>query len=288
MKERLKHMFSPHWLFLLVLTAVSAVGLLWTFAQGKEETMAAYLLYALSTYTLVSLCIRIPGLFRWGKRWAEKNPLSSRWLSDKHFRAKVSLWSSLALNSLFALFKLGVGVKLESWWEVTFGMYYMILALARFLLLRRWEPGANLAGEEKKRRRCGGLLLALTLPLSGMTVLIVIDGYGKQYPGYLIYAAALYTFYSVISAIVAQLRERKQSDSVLYAAKTVSLANAMVSLLGLQTAMFSAFGGEEQFQRMMNMATGGGVCISIFALGVWTLRAKPSKGSEGNDTGKAD
>lgn len=174
------------------------------------------------------------------------------------------------MNGLLGGFKLTVGVWLSSWWELTLGCYYMVLALARFLLLRDWRPGSDLALEQEKHRRCGRLLL-LDVPLAGMAALVVINGEGRSYPGYLIYATAFYTFYYVISALAAQVRCRRYKSPVLSAAKTLSLANALVSLLSLQTAMFAAFGGGEEFQRWMNALTGVGVCAAIALLGMWML-----------------
>lgn len=278
MKERLRKILFPHPLLLAVLTALSTAGLVWTFAGGNENSPLAYLYYITSAYTLTALCARVPGICRQGRERVERNALAARWLDDLHFRARVSLWLSLGLNGLFGLFKLGVGALLGSWWELTFGVYYIVLAIARFFLLWRWEPGADPAGEEKKRRRCGWLLLVLVAPLAGMAAMIVVDGYGKSYPGYLIYAAAAYTFYNVISAGAALCRRGR--GAVLTAAKTLKLTSALVSLLGLQTAMFAAFGGDEGFQRLMNAATGAGVCALIFLLGVWTLRARQRKRSK--------
>lgn len=269
--RRLGKLFRPPWPVTLLLTAVSTGGLIWVFTGGYEESGLAYLFYALSAYTLAALCLCVPPLFRWGKGKAESHALLARWLHDLTFRTGASLGLSLAVNSLLGGFKLAVGVWLGSWWELTLGCYYIVLALARFLLLRDWRPGSDLALEQKKRRRCGLLLLILDVPLAGMAILVVANGEGRSYPGYLIYATAFYTFYYVISALVAQVRYRRYKSPVFSAAKTLSLANALVSLLSLQTAMFAAFGGEEAFQRLMNTLTGTGVCAAIALLGIWML-----------------
>lgn len=259
----------------LLLVVASAGGLVWTFSGGHEDTPWAYFFYALSAYTLMIWCAQIPGLFRWGKQRMEGHAMSARWLHDLSFRAGTSLRASLVVNGLFGCFKLAIGTYLRSWWEVTFGAYYIVLALARFLLLRDWSPGSDLVLEWRNRRRCGGLLLALDVPLVGVAVLVVMDGYGKNYPGYLIYAAAFYTFYCVISGIVAQIRSRKYKSPAVSAAKSLSFANALVSLLSLQTAMFAAFGGDAAFQNRMNAYTGAGVCAAIALLGLWMLRKEP-------------
>ena len=108
--------------------------------------------------------------------------------------------------------------------------------------------------------------------MGGMIVLVVLTDSGYSYPGYVIYLSALYTFYTIILAIVNLVKFRKLGSPILSAAKVLSFVAALMSLLGLQTAMISQFSTEgEDFRRRMNAITGGGVWIAVILAAVTML-----------------
>ena len=121
-------------------------------------------------------------------------------------------------------------------------------------------------------RRTAWLLFLLNIPMGGMIVLMVLTDSGYSYPGYVIYLSALYTFYTIILAVVNLVTFRRLGSPVLSAAKVLSFVAALMSLLGLQTAMISQFSTEgENFRRMMNAITGGGVWFSVILIAVYML-----------------
>ena len=68
-------------------------------------------------------------------------------------------------------------------------------------------------------------------------------------------------------------KHRKLETPVLAAAKMLSFACALMSILATQTAMLTQFGdGNTKFARLMNAATGSVVCFLIFGLAVWMVR----------------
>ena len=108
--------------------------------------------------------------------------------------------------------------------------------------------------------------------MGGMIVLMVLTDSGYSYPGYVIYLSALYTFYTVILAIVNLVKFRKLGSPILSAAKVLNFVAALMSLLGLQTAMISQFSTEgENFRRMMNTITGSGVWFAVILTAVYML-----------------
>lgn len=121
-------------------------------------------------------------------------------------------------------------------------------------------------------RRTAWLLFLLNIPMGGMIVLMVLTDSGYSYPGYVIYLSALYTFYTIILAVVNLVTFRRLGSPVLSAAKVLSFVAALMSLLGLQTAMISQFSTEgEAFRRRMNAITGGGVWFSVILIAVYML-----------------
>ena len=73
-------------------------------------------------------------------------------------------------------------------------------------------------------------------------------------------------------AIVNLVKFRKRGSPILLAAKVLNFVAALMSLLGLQTAMISQFSTEgEDFRRRMNAITGGGVWIAVILAAVTML-----------------
>ena len=92
---------------------------------------------------------------------------------------------------------------------------------------------------------------------------------GKKYPGVLIYAVAAYTFYKLIVAMRNVIMARKRDSALLSTLRNISYADALVSMLSLQTALFAAFGQDsEELIPLMNVLTGTAVCLMIFVLGI--------------------
>ena len=255
---------------------LSAALLFYAFGVAREPDPLVYVSYMVSFYTLVIVCAQIPKLVKGVSASLHKNPYAHRYLTDLPFRTYLSLYLSLGINLLYAVMKLFFGVCYRSVWFGTFGIYYTLLTLMRFLLLRHLNRntfGMALVPEWKRYRLCGTILIPMTLALSGVVVLAFEKGEGFQYPGYLIYVVAMYAFYATITAVIHLVRYRKYQSPVMMAAKVVSLASALVSLLSLETAMLSQFGSRDDlaFRSVMIASTGAGVCVIILGMAVYMM-----------------
>lgn len=187
--------------------------------------------------------------------------------SDKSLRLKVSLAIGLVISFAFSFFEAVCGLIYHSWWFGTQSCYYCILALLRFFLIHYyWKSERNLEKEYRKAMQCGIMLLILTLPLIGKSILITHEDVARTYPGSLIYAVALYAFYAIISAGINLRRFLKQSSPVLLSCKILSFATALVSIYSLQSTMLVTFGDDALFTLRMNAITGSAVCLIIFIL----------------------
>ncbi len=189
---------------------------------------------------------------------------------DLRFRAEVTLYANLAVNSVFAIFEAVCGFLLRSPWMGNLAFYYIVLSLLRFLILRSYRKNSNRRCKWRVYRLCGLVLLTLTVALAGMHILTSRQVHAIVYFGYMIYAVALYTFYAVICAVRNVVVYRKMDDPILQAAKAISLAVAAVSVYSLQSAMITAFGqpGEEAFRVVMGNCTAAGVFLIIIAISV--------------------
>ncbi|MBE6927467.1 MAG: hypothetical protein E7467_03100 [Ruminococcaceae bacterium] len=271
-----KLLFPPIWLMAL-LTIASAVLLTIIFVKGMEQSIPAYVVYVLAFYTLSTVSIFcalvLPKQYKEIKQKIYDNPLGNRFMTDRVFRTNVSLSVSFVISMLYAGMNLLSWHMLKSYWFMVLVVYYVIMAVMRYLLVRYvriQKIGTNILGEWKRSRICAYILLLINLSLSGAVLMILYQSKGYDYPGIMIYVMALYTFYSTIHAIVDIVKYHKLASPVMSTAKIVGLSGALVSMLNLETAMFTQFGADmsPENQRIFIILTGAGVSITVVTLSV--------------------
>lgn len=274
-KKMGKKLLFPQVWMMVALTIMSAIALITVFINGWEQTVIAYIIYALSAYTLCVVSIFLikvlPKKYRAIRQKIYENPFGNRYMTDKAFRTKVSLSVSFGVNLLYVALQGLQWYLFRSWWFVVLAAYYAILSVMRFLLLRYVranEIGSRILQEWKRSRVCACILMLVNLCLSGAVLMILFENKGYDYPGVLIYVMALYTFYSTISAIIQIIKYRKLGSPVMSTAKVIAFSAALVSMLNLETAMFSQFGGDMpvEYQRLMIILTGAGISIAVNAM----------------------
>ena len=262
---------------MILLVILSAAGLVAVFANAWETAVIAYIVYGLSFYTLsvvTVFCILVlPKQYGKIKQKVLANPFGNRYLTDRAYRLKVSLYLSLGINLAYVALQLLQWRLFMSWWFVVLAGYYATLSVMRFLLVRYFRKhaiGADVADEWRRSRICAAILLLVNLSLSGAVLMILYRGRGYDYPGILIYVMAMYTFYSTIHAIVDIVKYRALGSPIMSTAKIVSLSAALVSMLNLETAMFAEFGKDMALsdQRLMIILTGAGISITVITLSV--------------------
>lgn len=208
---------------------------------------------------------------------AHKNRVLGRLWDDHTYRTMTFGYISLAVNSLLALSKVVMGWWFSSKWFMALAGYYLVLCLTKTLVLCNSRMAAAQADEQRRNckewkayRLCGWLLLVLTLTLQGVAIMIVKDGTGFFYRGYLIFVVALYDFYCLIAGVVYIVKNRRKHLPSVMSIKYINFATSLVAILSLQTAMFASFGADTDLrtQQFMNMMTGTAVCIILGALGI--------------------
>ncbi len=198
--------------------------------------------------------------------------VGEKYMTDVRFRAGVSLYQGFFINILYIVMKLVSGILYRSTWFIALAVYYILLAVMRFLLVRRLNVPDEVS-ELRRYRLCGVMLLFMNQALAGIVIFMVHQNQGFDYPGLLIYAMAAYAFYAVILAIVNVVKTRRHNSPILSAAKAINLVAAMVSILSLETAMLAQFGGNDDpmFRKAMTGATGGGVCTIVIGMAIYMI-----------------
>ena len=264
----------PKWVLLLAPPVVFA-ALIAIFLTGQNNSALAYLIYGLSAYCLTILIFPLPKRIRNAKasvmRRINRTAFGGRYVNDLAFRGSVSIYQGLTVNFLYALFRIVVGIRYTSMWFISMAVYYLVLAVLRLSLILNYRHKSKTV-ELRCYRWTAWLLFLLNLPMGGMILMMVLTNSGYSYPGYVIYLSAMYTFYTMVTSVINLVKFRRLRSPILSAAKVLNFIAALMSILGLQTAMIAQFSTEgENYRRMMNAITGGAVWLSVILTAVYML-----------------
>lgn len=92
----------------------------------------------------------------------------------------------------------------------------------------------------------------------------------KSTLAYLVYYMS--AFYTMVISVLNLVKFRKLGSPILSAAKVLNFIAAMMSILGLQTAMISRFSENgEAYRKMMNTITGGFVYGIVIVIAITML-----------------
>lgn len=170
---------------------------------------------------------------------------------------------SLLFNMVYSAYHIVFGITTHSWWFFTIGIYYAILSIVRFVVLRH---------KGKKRfviQFTGIMLMVLSLSLVGTVILAFVKDRGTEFHLIVMLAIAVYAFTKITLATIKWIKARKSKSVKLITLRNISFADAFVSIFSLQRSMLVSFEGMSEMEiRIMNVATGSAVCIIVFLLGL--------------------
>ena len=247
---------------------------------NHKKCIGIHDLLFMSAYSLTIWLAALPRLIKKMKtaimtsrimRKVSKSKITGRYLNDLAFRGSVSIYQGVAVIVFYVVFRIVAGIRYASVWFISMAVYYLVLGCLRAYLIvcyRRRDPEL----EHRCYHTTAWLLFLLNVPMGGMIVLMVRTDSGFSYPGYIIYLSALCTFYTMVTSIQNLVKFRKLGSPILSAAKVLNFIAAMMSILGLQTAMISRFSENgESYRKMMNAITGGFVYGIVILIAVIML-----------------
>lgn len=300
LKDLLKKLLFPPVPILCLVTAASFSLLILVFVHGYTENVIAYIVYALSAYSLTACTVAIVKLsikiktsakdIRSNSRLikkAESSRIGQKLLTDARFRSSFGIYQGLTANLLYMLFRVFTAIKYASVWFISIAAYYLFLSLLKAYIIvcfgKAEKKSDRLDYEYACFGRLGIFLFFLNVPMGGMIVQMIVKNSGYSYPGVIIYASAAYTFYMFVISVVNLFKSRRSESPVLTSAKILNFVAAMMSLLGLQTAMISQFSqNDDQYRLMMNTITGTVVFISVTAIAIFMITYSARKRTELN------
>ena len=127
--------------------------------------------------------------------------------------------------------------------------------------------------------RSSGILLLLSgVVLSGVVYLSLAQDIAAQYDEITMITIATYTFAKITVSIVKAVRQRRISSPFLTVIRNIGYAEAAASLFALQRSMVASF-GEMAHRHLLDILTGGAVCLFVAVLGVGMIGKSRKEGS---------
>ena len=265
-----------------IVTVASVVFSILAAAQklGTGWQKAAFVFYVLAmvglTYSVALMVKNLPTTVKEVKEWLRAHPFTGKLMDDFGFRKIIFAIGSFVMSVGYGLINGYTWLVSGSIWHGALAIYYVMLALTRggILVHHKRKIGKDhdeIFVEIKEATTCrnsGIVLLVLNSALFLVVLMMTFAGKSFRYQGTLIYAYAAYTVYKLTMAIVNLPKSKRQGDMTVEAMQAVSLTDALVSLIALQTALLAQFGGEGNRQPLYNGITGIVVCLGVLAIGV--------------------
>lgn len=264
-----KSLLFPHIVIMIILLPIAIALLVYSMMFLSSETPIAIASYALSAYTLVIWCVRIPQLITAIKTLKKENKYIKTWVGDVRLRMNVSLYGSFIWNVAYAVFQLCLGLYHSSFWYYSMAAYYIFLAAMRFHLsrhTRKYETGEKLREEFVRYRNCGIVFLVMNFALSLLIFFMVYWNRTFIHHEITTIAMATYTFTTFILAIINLVKYRKYNSPVYSASKIINLVAACVSMLTLTSTMLTTFGEADGILFRKTMLGALGSVISLFTI----------------------
>ncbi len=183
---------------------------------------------------------------------------------------------SLIINIAYAVGNCTIGFITHSWWFITVGAYYTVLATTRFSVLRvKRKANGNSDMELFAKRITGILLLVLSFCLTGVNTLSAIMEKGTKFHEIVMIAIATYTFAKITVAIIGLVKSKRQTSPITATLRNISFADAVVSIYTLQRSMLVSFPGMEPAEILVfNILTGTAAWIVVLILGINLIGGK--------------
>lgn len=245
---------------------------------GLVNNIVTYVLYILSaialTYLVYIVIYYTPKIKQIIINTLKNHKFTNELLESYGYRSLIFAICSFFINIAYAVFQGVVAILSRSIWYGALATYYIIISLIRggIIAISRKKQKNNYTLEKqlKSYRNCGIYLAILNLTFIAAIVQMALNYQGFKYAGLMIYVMATYTFYKLCMSIYNLIKAKKHNDYTVQSIKNISFADALISILALQTALLQAF-AETYEPQLANSLTGSAVSIAIFTISIFMI-----------------
>lgn len=252
----------------------------------------SYICYALAAislgYSVYTIVLYAPRMKRRITVFIKKFEFGRKMLEHYGFRTVIFAGGALFINVAYVALNVLLAFVFRSIWYGALAGYYGLLTALRSgivlyhrkkskteelddILARRTEIG--------KYKTCGIILTIIPICLSFAILQMVTEGRAFVHWGWTSIAFAAFAFYKITMAILNVVRAGKQADFTVQALRNVGLADALVSILALQTSLLYEF-SDGSGSAFANALTGAVVCALTLAIGIIMIVKGVKKGKK--------
>ena len=268
-KKVLHRILFPHFIIVLILFPISMILLVCSMVFLGTESVLSYVSYMFAFYSLTILCLKIPKIIEFMKKIKNTNKFILRYQEDINFRINISLYGSLIVNIAYSIFQLSLGIYFISLWFYSMAVYYILLSLVRFYLVKHTKknrPGKDLFVDYRRYNFCGWIMLLMNSAITVILFFIIYYERTFYHNEIITISLAVHTFLTFGLSIYNFIKYRKYKSPVYSAAKTINLVAGCVSMMTLTTTMLTTFGTEDILEFRKILLTIVGVVVSLFIL----------------------
>lgn len=284
-KKILKKLAKPDWLvavFAVALFAAAACGMSLTLIYCPETNLWYFfnlLLVVLLGYIIYMIVLLCKYLKLRVVAWAQNYTFAKKFVDSYDFRTIIFALGKFIINIGYAVFSAIYGIIFRSPWYIVLSVYHFVLCISRGIMVarsrrtnRRQYTDCERETERIKIYRAAGiLLLVFTVALDGVLFEMKTNAdVGYKYAGAQIFVIAGFTFYKVAMAVYNLVKARGSEDYVTRAVRNINFAEALVSVLTLQSAMIAEF-SENGFSEWGDIALGTLICLATAFMGVYMI-----------------
>ncbi|MBQ2864663.1 MAG: hypothetical protein IJE91_04280 [Clostridia bacterium] len=277
-KEALLRLKYPTMFFTIMYTFFALIviaGTVTLVALGFSTEFWIYPLYIISasalTYLVYLVVYYAPKIKQNIVNSLKKHNFTNELLESYGFRSVIFAMFSFIINIAYAIFQGTIAILAGSIWYGALAVYYIVISCIRGGIVgvsrKRKHEEYPLDKQIKSYRNCGIYLILLNGALIPAIFQMVQQNQSFEYAGLMIYAMAAYAFYKLGMSIYNLIKAKQHNDYTIQSIKNISFADALVSILALQTALLQTFGGGFN-PAFANALTGGSFSIIIIAIGV--------------------
>lgn len=218
---------------------------------------------------------------------ANRHELTREMLNSYGVRTVVFAIFSFAISTAYGAYNFTLAILNNSLWYGALAIYYILIACMRggVIVHHRKKRKARRLGMTIERERikqiktycsCGVMLVLMMVAISLSVMQMIRDNNTFEHTGIMIYASATYTFYKITVAIINLVKAKKKTDDLtVQAIRNINMADALVSMLALQTSLLHAFseenGKDSMYIYTLNGVTGAVVCFLVLGLGIYMI-----------------
>lgn len=183
-----------------------------------------------------------------------------------------------SIHVVFAVVNVVLALLARSVWALSVGVVIAALNVGKSYLasgaLMSVAIDSSYETEESllRCRRVGVALVLVVLVMSGTVARLVLQGFGGEYPGVLIYVYAAYALIQILIALVNLVRARREETLAVRGVRAFNLASALISVFALQTVLLSRVDWEllpdTVSRSVVEGGLGGFVCLCMVIMGL--------------------